>query len=224
MNSEIISKNEKIIQIKSKLDSEYLKSKYILKKIFEHFNSKKALDIIRYNKYFQNKFNIDITYYQEYSQYYSSIIIELKLDDDKYGIFINRPEQDKKYYHFYFDNSKEEINRNYLKENEKVKNIKIIIDYQIKSFENLFANCKCISSIYFKQFSRNNITNMSYMFYKCSSLKELNLSNFNTNRVNSMSNMFSKCSSLKELNLSNFNTNKVIDMSNHTVQILWSYS
>ena len=43
--------------------------------------------------------------------------------------------------------------------------IKIIIDYQIKSFELLFYECKCIESINFKKFYRNNINNMENMFY-----------------------------------------------------------
>ena len=46
--------------------------------------------------------------------------------------------------------------------------IKIIIDYQIKSFERLFNECKCIEKINFKKFYRNNITNMSCMFSGCS--------------------------------------------------------
>ena len=95
---------------------------------------------------------------------------------------------------------------------EEIKIIKIIIDYQVKSFEELFDSCDCIESIYFKKFYRNNITNMSCMFYRCSSLKELNLNNFNTNNITDMSFMLYKCSSLKELNLNNFNTNNVNDM------------
>ena len=91
--------------------------------------------------------------------------------------------------------------------------INIIIDYQVESFEDLFCNRRCVESIYFKKFYRNNITNMSYMFYDCYSLRELNISNFNTNNVTNMSGMFWGCSSLKELNLSNFNTNNVTDMS-----------
>ena len=35
---------------------------------------------------------------------------------------------------------------------EEIKIIKIIIDYQVKSFEKLFYNCDCIESIYFKNF------------------------------------------------------------------------
>ena len=64
--------------------------------------------------------------------------------------------------------------------------IKIIIDYQAKSFKKLFYHCNCIDSIFFKKFYRNNITDMSSMFYECLLLKELNLSNFNTINVTNM--------------------------------------
>ena len=90
--------------------------------------------------------------------------------------------------------------------------LKIIIDFQVKSFYELFYNCECIEYIYFSKFYRNNINNMGFMFWGCSSLKELNLSNFNTINVTDMSDMFYECSSLKELNLNNFNTNNVINM------------
>ena len=68
--------------------------------------------------------------------------------------------------------------------------IRIIIDYQIKSFKNLFKYCKCIEYINFIKFNRNNITNMSSMFNECSLLKELNITNFNTNNVINMRYMF----------------------------------
>ena len=116
------------------------------------------------------------------------------------------------FYHIYFDNNKKEKKRNYLKENENIKAIKVIIDYNEISFEKLFMECEYIESIYFKKFYRNDIENMSSMFARCSSLKELNLSNFKTNNVTDMSYMFYECSSLKEINLSNFNTDNVIDM------------
>ena len=61
---------------------------------------------------------------------------------------------------------------NYLKENRKVKIIKIIIDYQATSFCNLFDYCFCIESINFKKSYRNNITNMRCMFSFCESLKK----------------------------------------------------
>ena len=99
------------------------------------------------------------------------------------------------------------------KKNENVSKIKIIIDYQIKSFKGLFKNSGCIEYIYFKKFIRNNINDMGRMFYDCYSLKELNLSNFNTDNVADMSFMFYNCSSLKRLNISNFNIEKVTVLS-----------
>ena len=119
---------------------------------------------------------------------------------DKYGKFININEEDKKYFHIYFnDNKKKEIERTYLDEDENVSKISIIIYYQIKSFSELFYYCDCIESIKFKKFYRNNVTDMSGMFGGCSSLKELNLNNFNTNNHSNMSWMFSGC--LDELKL-----------------------
>ena len=106
---------------------------------------------MKYNKKLQKRLNISIDNYKKYSELYSSIEIELKLADDKYDKFINLPDKDKEYYHIYFDDSKEEINKNKLNYNEKVKMIKIIIDYQVKSFFGLFYLCKCISSILFKK-------------------------------------------------------------------------
>jgi len=58
-----------------------------------------------------------------------------------------------------------------INENHNIYKINIIIDYQNESLSNLFDNCRCIESINFKKFYRNNITNMSYMFCGCSSLK-----------------------------------------------------
>ena len=72
--------------------------------------------------------------------------------------------------------------------------MKIIIDYQVKSFYRLFNYCECIEYINFKKFYRNNINNMKSMFSGCSSLKELNISNFNTINVTNMEYMFSGCS------------------------------
>ena len=188
-----------------------IKSDYFLQKLFNNLMKKKSLDIIKYNKNIQKRINISIKDYKEYSEIYSSIEIEIKPVNNEYGEFINMNENEK-YYHIYFNDNKEEIKRNYLDGNDNVSKIKIIIDYQVKSFEELFYYCECIEYINFKKFYRNNINNMKGMFYGCSSLKELNLSNFNTNNVNDMRNMFGGCSSLKELNLSNFNTNNVTDM------------
>ena len=212
MNSFNDSVNEKTELNETKSSNMFLiiKSKYILQFIFDNLSKRKSLNFIKYNKNIQNKIDININDYKEFSEIYSSIEMEIIPVNNKYGKFINIKNQgDLKYFHIYFDNNKEEIKRNHLDKNENIKKIKIILEHQVKSFEDLFRDCECIESIYIKKFCRNNIKNMEGMFYNCSSLKELNLSNFNTNNVNNMRYMFFKCSSLKKLNLSNFNTNNV---------------
>ena len=199
-------------KLKAKVNFKNIKCDYFLQDMFDIMKKNKALKIVKYNKNLQKRLNLTLNDYKKYSQLYSSIEIELKLINNKYDKFINIPNEDKEYYHIYFDDSKEEIKRNYLEENEKVKTIKIIINYNVKSLNQLFSGCKYISSILFKIFYRFNITDMSEMFLGCSSLKELNLSSFDTSNVIYMWCMFSGCSSLKELNLSNFDTSKVIEM------------
>ena len=146
-----------------------IKSKYILSKIYDNMTMKKKLKIVKYNKRIQNRLNLDVKDYKEYSE----IEIEIIPIKDKYGKFINIKENDELYYHIYFNDNNEEIKNKYdIKEEDKVKKIKIIIDYQVKSFKELFYDCECIESINFKKFYRNNITDMSHIFRGCSSLKK----------------------------------------------------
>ena len=139
---------------------------------------KKYLEIIKYNKKLQTRVKISINDYIDYSQAYSPIEIELKLADKKviYRKFINISEENKKYYHIYFNNSNKETTKIELNEYDKVDIVKIIIDYQVKSFKNLFEDCFYIKAIYFKKFFRTNINNMNGMFKQCSSQRELDLS------------------------------------------------
>ena len=177
-------------------------------------SKRKSLETIRYNKNLQKRINININHYKAYSEIYSSIELDIIPKKGEYGKFINIYGEDKKFIHIYFnDNKKKEIGKTLLWKDDNVSKISIIIDYQIKSFSELFYNCECIESIKFKKFYRNNVTDMSWMFRGCSSLKELNLNNFNTNNVTNMSCMFYGCSWLKELNLNNFNINNVTDMN-----------
>ena len=192
-----------------------LKSNFILKILFSYIPKNISLGTIKYNKYIQKRMNININDYKTYSEIYSSIKIEIIPKIDGYfNQFINIKNEDEKYYHIYFNNNKkDEIKRTNLKEDDKISKINIIIDYQVKSFSELFMDCNCIESINFKTFNRNNIINMKSIFCGCSFLKELNFTNFKTDSVIDMSSMFEGCSSLKELNLSNFNTNNVTNMS-----------
>ena len=206
-------------EIKSICRYENIKSKYILQKIFNNLEKKIILNIVKYNKDIKERINININDFKEFSVKYSSVEIEIKPFSYQHCHLIHINEKDKIYYHIYFNNDKKEIKRNYININEKVEIIKIKIDYQIESFEELFYKCDYIESVFFKQFYRG-------MFYECSSLKDINFNNFNTNNATNMSGMFykcsslntnmaamfSRCSSLKELNLNNFNTNNVTNM------------
>ena len=134
MNSRNISKNEQ------KNEFEKLRSDFIFKKIISFTERNISLNIMKYNKKLQKRLNININDYKECSK----IEIELKLADREYGKFINIPKKDKEYYHIYFDNSNKDAKRRYVDFYEKVKMIKIIIDYQAKSFEKLFFDCDCM--------------------------------------------------------------------------------
>ena len=171
-----------------------VKSDYFIQKFFGYMSERKYLETIRYSKSIQKRINININHYKAYSEEYSSIELDIIPMKGKCCKFININKEDKKYIHIYFnDNKKKEIENTSLYKNN-VSKISIIIDYQIKSFSEFFFICRCIESIKFKKFYRNNVTDMSCMFYGSSSLKKLNLNNFNTNNVTNMSNMFSGCS------------------------------
>ena len=212
--NEKFKENKEKKKIKSLDKLENIKSKFILQKIFNNLERKKALDLVKKNKKIKKLLNININDYREYSEKYSSIEIEIKPVVGEFGKFINFSKENEIYYHIYFNNNKNEIKRSNINKNERIKIIKITIDYKIKSLKSLFEYCESIESIFFKKFCRNNINNMDSMFAECSSLKELNINNFNTDNVTTMSCMFYGCSSLKKLNINNFNTNNVIDMNN----------
>ena len=143
--------------------------------------------------------NLSINDYKEYSQLYTPIEIELKPLKNKCGKFINVHDKEKKYYHIYFDNTNEEVKRNYLNENENIESIKIIIDYNVKSLKGLFSFCFCNETIIFKKLYRNNITDMSSMFEYDIQINQIDFLSFNTDSVTDMSLMFFGCSYVKKL-------------------------
>ena len=200
---------DELIQNKPKNLILNIKSPKVLSQLLDIVPMKKKLKFVKYNKGIREKIKIKIEDYKDYS----SIIIEIKPVKGKEGIFINIVEEEQNYYHIYFNNNTIEVDTNYLEEDSDVDIIKIIIDYQVKSFYKLFDEIDCIESINFKTFFRTNINNMSYMFSKCTSLKKINLSSFNTDNVTDMSYMFYGCTHLEEINFSNFNTDKVTDIS-----------
>ena len=234
-----ISKDDEIKKNEHNNLLENLKNDFFLKILFGNLKTNSKLKIIKYNKAIQNRLNLSNNDYKDYTEIFSEIELEIKPAKNNNGKFIYYKMENEPFFHIYFDDEKEEKRRNYLKQNEVVEKIRIIIDYQITSFCDLFKGCQCIESINFKKFNRKNITNMRGMFSGCISLKDINLShfitdnvedmsymcrfcslimdlsliNFDTNNVTNMSFMFTGCSSLINLNISNFNTNNVKDMS-----------
>ena len=83
---------------------------------------------------------------------------EIRPTKDKYGRFINLSNKvDRLYYNIFFNINEEEIINKYeIKKENKFEIIKIIIDFQGKSFKNLFYEYTCIESINFKNFYRNS--------------------------------------------------------------------
>ena len=188
----------------------HIKSKIILKKIFIQLGKNKVFNVIRYNKALQKNFNMCSN---DYKKEYYEIGIEVHMEDNFYGKFINIGKEYMPYLHIYFDDNIEEIKRNYTTEFDKVKKIKVILTQENNSLKDLFGFCIFVKKINFIKFNRKDIIDMSYLFRDCRCLKELNINCLKTNNVVNMTHMFSDCSSLKELNIKNFDTNNVINMS-----------
>ena len=83
-----------------------VKSHYIILKFFEFMTERKSLEKIRYNKSIQKRINININHYKAYSEEYSSIELDIMPMKGKYGKFIHIKEEDKKYFHIYFNDNK----------------------------------------------------------------------------------------------------------------------
>ena len=191
-----------------------IKSIFILKKLFIFITKFKYLKLINYNKALQKKLNISI---DSYIKYYYQIEIELIPDQDyldkgsKQNRFIYILNQKhKSFYHIYFDERKEEIKRTYIKRNEKLSKISILIDMEVKTISYLFQECRCLKEIKFIKFRRTDFTDFKCMFDSCENLINLDISKLKTDNVRNMTSMFGGCSSLKKLNLSNFQTDKVL--------------
>ena len=88
MNSEICEAKEEEIK-QSKLFFDNVKSYYILKGIFDNIRKKRTLEIVKINKKLQTRLDLSINSYKKYCQLFSSIEIDLKIDDNKYNKFIN---------------------------------------------------------------------------------------------------------------------------------------
>ena len=98
------------------------------------------------------------------------------------------------------------------------KYIKIILNSNVNSLEDMFLDCNTLISLEDISKSKNhtnNITNMINLFKGCSSLIYIkNISNWDTSNVTNMKNMFYGCEKLLPLDdISKWNTSKVEDIS-----------
>ena len=84
----------------------------------------------------------------------------------------------------------------------------------VSNMNAMFGGCESLLNLDLTNLNTQNVKDMSYMFWICKSLKNLDLSEINTQNVNNMNNMFNNCKSLTKLNLSNLNTQNVSNMSN----------
>ena len=189
-----------------------IKSKYILKQIFDHINTNIKLRIIRYNNKIQTKIDIDINdYIEEYLKIEIEIIPKKLISKNiNKNYFINIKFMVlKPHCHIYFNDDTIETYRTYLKPKDNVTKIKIILDKEFDYFQKLFYKCDCIEKIKFIKCNREDINDTSYMFYFCRVIKEINLLNININNVINMSHMFEGCVQLRKLFMNEFNNNEI---------------
>ena len=116
-----------------------VKSDYFIQKFFGYMPKRKSLETIRYNKSIQKRMHININHYKTFFETKTSIELDIIPMKGKYGKFINIKKEVKKYFHIYFnDNKKKEMENTSLHRDDNISKISIIIDYQIKSFSELF--------------------------------------------------------------------------------------
>ena len=92
---------------------------------------------------------------------------------------------------------------------ENIEGIEYLNTSEVTNMDNMFQNCRSLTSLDVSHFETSNVTSMGGMFNWCQSLTSLDLSHFNTENVEAMESMFSTCQSLTSLDLSSFNTEKV---------------
>ena len=100
------------------------------------------------------------------------------------------------------------------KSGSKVTEVLYLKTDNFTSLEEMFYNCKLLTSVNTSNWNTSNVTNMRRTFYNCQSLISLDLSNFNTSNVKSIQAMFYNCRSLQSLDVSNWNTDNVTSIDN----------
>ena len=192
-----------------------IKNVFFINQIFSLIPKAKCLKLIHHSKNLQKKLSISI---DDFIKYFNQIEIEmipkenLEKEETK-TIIINIKEEEKTFFHIYLNNSRQELDRNYIKKVDEASKIKIVLDMNIKSLSGLFKDCYSIKELKFNKFNRRNITDMSYMFNNCTNLIKLDISKIKTDNVINMLGMFYNCPLLSNIDVTNLKTNNVTDMS-----------
>jgi surface protein len=80
----------------------------------------------------------------------------------------------------------------------------------------MFGNCRSLTSLDLSNFNTGNVTYIDGMFGNCNSLETLNISNFDMSKVESANVMFDNCDNLRELRLDNCSAETVSKIINAT--------
>ena len=80
---------------------------------------------------------------------------------------------------------------------------------EIQSMNNMFGDCKSLTSIDFTNFKIKNVTSLENMFNGCSKLKDINISNIDISKVTSMSKIFNQCKELENIEFPNIKTKEL---------------
>ena len=95
--SKLIDSNNKLRKIESN---------FFIQKFFGYLSERKSLETIRYNKSIQKRIDININHYKAYSEKFSSIELDIITIKGECGRFIKIKEEDKQYFHIYFNDNK----------------------------------------------------------------------------------------------------------------------
>ncbi len=112
-----------------------IRSKYIVKRIFDNIKQIKLLNIINYNKEYQKLMKIKL---KDYIKEFSKIEIEIIPKENEYGKFIYSRENAQ----IYFNDNENDIKEKKITKKDNVTKIKIVLNNKIKSLYKLFYKCQ----------------------------------------------------------------------------------
>ena len=211
-----------------------IKSKDILKELFTFVGEKIELNLLKYNKFLQNRVDLSLKDYESFK----NIIIFIKFDVDyvnelrneykelknkidnknyeneeqkkKLTGDLNSKEQELKKSRFmglpFFNQYREFIKIFYITGQDKSE------EAENSAFYNFLDESKPIPDIKISIDKNANITDCFSMFANCTTVKEIEFVKFYTKDVTSMRHMFYFCSHLRHLDLTNFDTSNVTTM------------